>query len=131
MADEFEAKAPHPGDKADLWFGPWRFALILFVLVFAAYPEVITGAGTFFYRDFAILGYPQAQYLRDCFWHGELPLWNPLSNCGNPFLAQWCTLTLYPLSLFYLVLPLSWSLGVFCLGHVFLAGFGISSSTSV
>jgi hypothetical protein len=125
MTDEFEAKAPLPRDNADSWFGPWRFALILFVLIFAAYPEVITGSGTLFYRDFAILGYPWAQYQRDCFWHGELPLWNPLNNCGNPFLAQWCTLTLYPLSLFYLVLPLSWSLGVFCLGHVFIAGFGM------
>lgn len=114
-----------PLETADSWFGPWRFALILFLLLFAAYPEVVTGLGTFFYRDFSILGYPWAQYQRDCFWHGELPLWNPLNNCGNPFLAEWGTLTLYPLALVYLLFPLSWSLGVFCLGHIFIAGLGM------
>jgi hypothetical protein len=48
-----------------------------------------------------------------------------LNDCGLPFLAQWNTMTLYPLSLFYLLLPLSWSLGVFCLGHLFLGGMGM------
>ena len=124
MTDEFEGQAPLPKDKADSWFGPWRFALILFLLLFVAYPEVFSGQSTFFYRDFGPLAYSSAQYQRDCFWHGELPFWNPLNNCGIPFLAQW-GLTLYPLSLFYLLLPLSWSLGIFCLGHVFLAGLGM------
>ena len=115
-----------PGqEKADFWFGPWRFALVIFLLLFVAYPAVFLGQSTFFYRDFGNLAYPWAQYQRDCFWRGELPLWNPLNNCGIPFLAQWGTLSLYPLSLFYLVLPLSWSLGVFCLGHIFLAGLGM------
>src|SRR5204863_4679999 len=35
------------------------------------------------------------------------------------------TLVLYPGSLFYLLLPLSWSLAVFCLLHQFLAGMGM------
>ena len=113
-----------PLGTADSWFGPWRFALILFLLLFAAYPEVITGQGTFFYRDFSILCYPWAQYQRTCFWQGELPFWNPLNNCGNPFLAGW-GLTLYPPALFYLLFPLSWSLGVFCLGHLFITGLGM------
>ena len=52
-------------------------------------------------------------------------MWTTLSDCGVPFLAQWNTLTLYPLSVVYLVLPLSWSLGIFCLGHLFLAGMGM------
>jgi len=43
----------------------------------------------------------------------------------SPLLAQWNTLTLYPLSAIYLVLPLPWSLSIFCLGHLFLAGFGM------
>src|SRR4051812_28507560 len=54
-----------------------------------------------------------------------MPLWNPLNNCGIPFLAQWNTQTLYPGSLFYLLFPLPWSLGVFCLLHVFWAGIGM------
>jgi hypothetical protein len=118
---------PEPGrpQAADEWFTPGRFAVLLAVLTCAAYPEVISGLGTFFHRDFSVFGYPLAYYHRESFWRGEIPLWNPLNDCGLPFLAQWNTMTLYPLSLFYLLLPLSWSLGVFCLGHLFLGGMGM------
>src|SRR5262245_32157577 len=107
------------------WLTPGRFAFILAICILAAYPEVVLGLQTFYYRDFGFFGYPLAHYHRESFWRGEIPLWNPLSNCGLPFLAQWNTLVLYPGSLFYLLLPLSWSLGVFCLLHQFLAGMGM------
>ena len=107
------------------WFTPWRFAALLGVLILACFPQVITGLETFFFRDYDVFGYPLASYHRQSFWRGEMPLWNPLNNCGLPFTAQWNTLTLYPLSLFYLLFPLSWSLGVFCLGHLFFAGMGM------
>src|SRR5262249_10237538 len=42
-----------------------------------------------------------------------------------PFLAQWNTITLYPLSLIYLLFPLPWSLNIFCLFHLWLAGVGM------
>src|SRR5881394_190293 len=107
------------------WFTPGRFALLLAGCIFAAYPEVVLGMQTFFFRDFGYFGYPLAFHHRESFWQGEVPLWNPLSNCGLPFLAQWNTMTLYPGSLFYLVLPLSWSLSAFCLMHQFFAGLGM------
>ena len=112
-------------EHADDWFKPGRFCLILGACIFAAYPEVILGVRSFFFRDFGFFSYPLAYYHRQNFWRGEIPLWNPLSNCGLPFLAQWNTLTLYPGSFFYLLLPLPWSLGVFCLLHQFLAGLGM------
>ena len=120
-------KPVEPGvvTPADEFFSPGRFAALLAALVCVAYPDVITGQGAFFHRDFAIFGYPLAYHLRESFWHGEVPLWNPLNDCGLPFLAQWNTMTLYPPSLFYVLLPLSWSLGVFCLGHLFLGGMGM------
>lgn len=107
------------------WFRPGRFSIILLLLVVASFPDVVFGGRTFFYRDFGIFGYPLAYYHRESFWQGEIPLWNPLNNCGLPFLAQWNTLVFYPLSLFYLIFPLSWSLGVFCLVHLYLAGLGM------
>lgn len=119
------APAPNASVAGDAWFTPLRFGGVLAVLIFAAFPDVVAGSHTFFFGDFGVFGYPLAYYHRECFWRGELPLWNPLNNCGLPFLAQWNTLTLYPLSLFYLLLPLSWSLGVFCLGHLMLAGIGM------
>jgi len=113
----------HPEAKAI--FSPGRFALLLGLLILAAWPKVLIGIEAFFFRDYGVLGYPFVQYHREAFWRGEIPLWNPLSNCGAPFLAQWGTMTLYPLSLIYLVLPLPWSLGFFCLLHLFLAGLGM------
>jgi hypothetical protein len=123
MADN--ASEPAVRQAADNWFTPGRFAALLAVLICAAYPEVPLGVGTFFHRDFAVFGYPLASYHRQSFWRGEVPLWNPLNDCGLPFLAQWNTLVLYPLSLIYLLFPLSWSLGMFCLIHFFLGGMGM------
>jgi hypothetical protein len=109
----------------DDWLTPGRFGTLLALLIFASHPDVVLGQATFFIRDFCQFGYPLAFHFRESFWRGEIPLWNPYSNCGLPFLAQWNTLVLYPGSLFYLLLPLSWALGVFCLLHQFLAGLGM------
>jgi hypothetical protein len=106
-------------------FRPVRFAVLLGVLIAVAFPEIVFGQSSFFFRDFGFFSYPLAHYQRECFWRGEIPLWNPLNNCGLPFLAQWNTMVLYPGSLFYLLLPLSWSLSVFCLLHQWLAGVGM------
>lgn len=80
---------------------------------------------TFIYRDFGYFGYPLAVHHREAFWRGEIPLWNPLNHCGIPFLAQWNTLVLYPGSLIYLLLPAQFSLSLFTLFHVWLAGVGM------
>ncbi len=103
---------------------PARFALFLFGLVFAAWPDVWLGTGTFVFRDFSLFHLPFAHYHRESFWRGELPLWNPLNNCGLPFLAQWNPMVLYPGTLIYLLLPLPCSLGIFCLLHLYLGGLG-------
>jgi hypothetical protein len=113
---------PGPSQDADAWFTPWRFALLLALIILAMFADVILGGRTFIVRDFGLFGYPLACYHRESFWRGELPFWNPLSHCGIPFLAQWNSLALYPGSLFYLLLPLDWSLGLFNLLHLFLCG---------
>jgi hypothetical protein len=107
------------------WLTPVRFAGLLALLICATFPEVIFGQASFFHRDFGAFTYPIARYYRECFWRGELPLWNPLNDCGIPLLAQWNTAILYPPSLFYLLLPLPWSLGVFGLAHLLFAGLGM------
>ncbi len=106
-------------------FTPGRFGLLLALLVFAMFPQVLLGLQTFVIRDYGFFVYPLAHFQRDCFWHGELPFWNPYNQCGVPFLAQWNTMPLYPPSLIYLTLPLTWALGFFSLLHVWFAGFGM------
>jgi len=104
---------------------PGWFALLLVTMVCVAYPDVVLGTHTFFYRDYAQFGYPLAAHLKQSLLHGEIPLWNPLNNSGLPFLAQWNTMALYPPCLFYVLLPLPWALGVFNLLHLILGGLGM------
>jgi hypothetical protein len=121
-----EAEAAVQGPEArDEWLSVGRFALILAALIFIAFPQVVLGLETFVCRDFGLFGYPLAYFQRECFWHGELPFWNPYNNCGVPFFAQWNTMPLYPGALLYLLLPLQWSLSFFCLLHLFIGGMGM------
>jgi hypothetical protein len=104
---------------------PWVFGFILAGVITIFFFPVLTGSATFFFRDYAIFSYPIAQHHREAFWAGRIPLWNPHNNLGSPFLAQWNTMVLYPLSLIYLLLPLPWSLSFFFLAHLWLAGMGM------
>jgi hypothetical protein len=107
------------------WFTFGRFAIILAVLLFIPFWDVLLGLKCFIVRDFGLFSYPVAWFHRECFWRGEIPLWNPYDCCGLPFLAQLNTLALYPLSLIYLLLPMPWSLPVFSLAHLYAAGLGM------
>jgi hypothetical protein len=111
--------------RPEHWLTPGRFALVLGLLVFASFGAVLVGGRTFIIRDYGMFSYPVAFFQRQCFWRGELPLWNPYNHCGLPFLAQWNTLALYPPALIYLLFPLGWSLSFFCLGHLFWGGLGM------
>ena len=105
-------------------FTPRRFAVFLLLAFVLAFPGIWMGTETFFRSDYGVMAYPSAHYLRESLRADELPLWNPLSNCGAPFLAQWGTMCLYPGSLFFVALPMPWALGVFCLLHLWLGGLG-------
>jgi hypothetical protein len=107
------------------WADPQRFALLLAAMVFIPFWNVLLGFDTFAVRDWGLFSFPVATFHKECFWRGEWPVWNPYSCCGTPFLAQFNTLALYPLSLIYLLAPLTWSLPAFCLFHVFLGGLGM------
>src|SRR5262245_45155554 len=107
-------------------FTAGRLTAFLSLVLLAAYPEVILGTHSFFNNDFGLFTYPVAYYTRESIWRGELPLWNPLSNCGLPFLAQWNTTVCYPLSWFYILFPLPWSLNSLCLVLIVLTGASMS-----
>ncbi|HEX3988880.1 MAG TPA: hypothetical protein VHZ30_05575, partial [Verrucomicrobiae bacterium] len=106
-------------------FSPGGLLILLGALILITQPGIVFGTRVFTYRDAGLFTYPVTYYFRDCFWHGKWPLWNPYNNCGIPFLAQWNTMTLYPASLIYLLLPMPWSLNVFVLAHLFLAALGM------
>ncbi len=114
-----------PPNSFDNWFSAGRLLLLLGVLIVISEPGIVFGTRVFTYRDAGLFTYPVTYYFRDSFWHGHWPLWNPYNNCGIPFLAQWNTLTLYPGSLIYLLLPMPWSLNFYLIAHVFMAALGM------
>jgi hypothetical protein len=63
--------------------------------------------------------------VKQCLLAGEIPLWNPLNDCGLPFVAQWNTMVFYPPALLNLLLPLSWSVGLLAVLHLYLGGLGM------
>ena len=79
---------PGSQNTVEEWFAPGRFAFLAACLIVACFPGVIFGSETFFFRDYAIFSYPLADFHKDSFWRGEVPLWNPYNDCGIPFLAQ-------------------------------------------
>src|SRR5690348_17296230 len=111
--------------RTSRWFRPRRFGILLALMVIATYPQVILGLQTFVARDYGFFAYPLALFQKDLFWNDNIPFWDPFNNCGVPFLAQWNTMPLYPPSLIYLLLPLTWSLSFFCLLHLWFGGLGM------
>lgn len=107
------------------FFQPRFFAAFAAALICLSYPEVVSGFSAFVLRDYGIFGYPLAAHQKAAFWAGELPLWNPHSCSGLPFLAQWNTMVLYPGSLIYLLGPMPWAHGVFMFAHQFLGAMGM------
>ena len=116
---------PHGPDELAAWCTPWRVAAFLGIILAAAFPGIVTGTETFFRSDYGVIGYPALKYLSETTTAIKLPLWNPFSNCGAPFLAQWGTMCLYPGNLIFIALPMPWSLGIFCLLHLWFGGMGM------
>ena len=114
--------SPPKSDTNEFWTGR-RFLLVLSATVLALFPKVALGLNTFFFRDFGALGYPGAHFFRESLLHGSLPLWDPYSHCGVPYMAQmgqWYV----PLWI-NVLLPMPWSVTFPMLLHVILGGFGM------
>jgi hypothetical protein len=79
-------------------------------------------AGDFYVQTYACSTYKARELLS-----GRLPLWNPHTHGGHPFLADVQNSTLYPPSLLSILLSAPWGYSVFVLeleaaSHFFLAG---------
>ena len=67
--------------------------------------------------------YPFRSFAREALHRGTLPLWNPYSLAGTPFLANSTSAVFFPLNVLYYLLPVhvAWTLGF--LIRMFLAAF--------
>ncbi len=64
---------------------------------------------------------PFRWFAAEFFRNGALPLWNPYSHCGTPFLADPDTQALYPPHLIFTLFSPVWALKISLVFHVFLA----------
>jgi len=78
------------------------------------------------YRDFTRNNLPIVNLIQNSIsQYGELPLWNPISWQGNPFIAQPVNPMFYPLYFIFLGLPGVGTLLLSMLLHFFIGGLGV------
>jgi hypothetical protein len=65
--------------------------------------------------------YPTYEYAFGQLKQGSFPFWNPYQHCGSPFFATGQHSLLYPLNLFYLLLPTPVAMKATAILHFFLA----------
>ncbi len=96
-----------PADPAP----PRRFAAregelwILLGVVLLFFARCLFPGQTLFLRDLYLWFFPQRQRLVELVAAGGLPLWDPFTHGGQPFLANVNNVALYPTALLSLVLP--------------------------
>ncbi len=81
-----------------------RAAWIFAALVVAMFYRPLT-TETFYFRDLYRLFYPKRVFFAGALRSGVFPLWDPLTNGGQPFLAEPANFALHPSNVLYLLLP--------------------------
>jgi hypothetical protein len=101
-------------------------ALLVFALIFwwahiqhkEVESEIITGSNS----DMYMYHLPVREFAFDRLREGSIPLWNPYTHCGMPFLATYQAALFYPLNFPHWFLPGDSALSLIYLLHIFLAG---------
>ena len=118
-------------EKNSPWLGDLGIVLLLAGLCLLFFWRIVTpnlaNRGSFPEGDFADQFYAFGVYEAQRLFNGQLPLWNPYTFSGHPFLADIQSAIFYPLSLITLLLSLPWGFSLFALEleaifHFFLAG---------
>src|SRR5919202_983832 len=97
-------------------------ALALLALDLAAYGPLLDPGRMLADYDAFVYFYPLRAYAAAAVQEGRLPLWNPSSFLGVPFIANPQTAFFYPLTALFFWLPVPQAYGLSLVLHVFLAG---------
>ncbi|MBC7262844.1 MAG: YfhO family protein [Chloroflexi bacterium] len=93
--------------------------------VFRAHaPEDFEGPSNILLFDQAYVFYPWRAYAQRMFCSGRLPLWNPYTYCGIPFVAEDQEAVFYPLNLLAYLWPLNYSFLLTSSLKILIAGLG-------
>lgn len=73
----------------------------------------------------ALQFYPWRDYAFDMLRAGHLPLWNPYNGAGTPLFANYQSSLLYPFTWLSFVLPLTQTMSLVAVLHLFIGGWGM------
>ena len=76
-------------------------------------------------RDMFFDGLRWRQFATEAFWDGAIPLWNPRSNFGQPFIANPQSAVFYPLHWIFFLFPPVFALKLSLALHLFIAAFSM------
>jgi hypothetical protein len=88
------------------------------------FPGAFLFGDTFFYRDIYLNALPVKKLYGQILRSGQLPLWHPYLNGGQPLLAEINFSVFYPSNLLYLIFPLYTAFNLNTIGHVMLGAAG-------
>ena len=94
----------------------------LLILTIIFFEQMIFHDKILLLRDLLCDFVPWRMYAHESIRNGTIPLWNPYSSLGQPFLAFPQTAVFYPLNLIFYTLPITTALRYFIILHIFLAG---------
>jgi hypothetical protein len=108
------------GRIAALVAGSLMLASLVLVLLLPSGTILSTAASDMLYEFVS-----SRAYLADSLRHGYLPLWNPYTYAGQPFLGGFESAVFYPLNLIFLCLPLERAINLSILLHLVILGWGL------
>jgi Bacterial membrane protein YfhO len=103
----------------------WQVVLLFSVVALVLYRRAVFLGEQFFYRDLAMMWYPQVEAFVHVIGSGSWPVWNPYISFGQPLLANPNAQLLYPITWLQLLMP-AWTFYTwYTVFHVTLAGCGV------
>jgi len=96
---------------------------IFLILLVIFFHKIIFTGQTYFVRDTLIQEFPWKTFAAEQIKSGKIPLWNPYTYSGMPFLANMQSAVFYPPNILFYFLPFVSAYKLYILFHFFLAGF--------
>ncbi|MCJ7616740.1 MAG: YfhO family protein [Desulfobacterales bacterium] len=95
---------------------------ILFFVCLIYFHDILTSKLLFTERDLSVYFLPPRACWVDMIKGFQFPFWNPYFYCGQPFFAALQPGILYPLNIFFILLPFDLAFNLIIVLHYFLAG---------
>ena len=98
-----------------------NYLLFFSILILFFFHDVIFTYKTFFFRDIINLFMPYRLFAAENIQNGNIPIWNPYTFFGQPFLANPESSLFYPFTLLFYLFKFTTAYKIFIVSHFFLS----------